>query len=59
MDITRDKELIRLINKSLAEGKIIELRNLPRKGVPLNVCVVEIGRKVLTERKPGEETPRI
>lgn len=53
-DITQDDKLIRLINRSLAEGKIIELRNLPRKGVPINVCVVEIGRKVLTERKTGE-----
>ena len=53
-DITQDDKLIRLINRSLAEGKIVELRNLPRKGVPINVCVVEIGRKVLTERKTGE-----
>ena len=54
VDITRDEKLIRLINRSLSEGKILELRNLPRKDVPLNVCVVEIGRKVLTERKTGE-----
>ena len=50
INITRDEKLIRLINIALSEGKILELRNLPRKDVPMNVCVVEIGRKVLTER---------
>ena len=51
VDIRQDEQIIRLINNGLSEGKILELRNLPRKGVPVNVCVVEIGRKVITKKK--------
>ena len=42
-----------IINHAMNDGKILELRNLPRKGVPMNVCVVELGRKVLTRRRDG------
>lgn len=51
VDIRQDEEVIKLINNGLSEGKILELRNLPRKGVPVNVCVVEIGRRVLTKKR--------
>lgn len=51
VDIRQDEEVIRLINNGLSEGKILEIRNLPRKGVPVNVCVVEIGRHVLTKKR--------
>lgn len=54
VDIRKDEPLCELINKALDDGKILEIRNLPRNGVPMNVCVVEIGRKVMTRRK--EET---
>lgn len=51
VDIREDESLCELINRALSEGKILELRNLPRNGVPMNVCVVEIGRKVMTRPK--------
>lgn len=58
IDIRDDAQLCEIINHALNDGKILELRNLPRKGVPMNVCVVELGRKVLTRRRDcaAEET---
>ena len=53
VDIRDDAQLCEIINHALNDGKILELRNLPRKDVPMNVCVVELGRKVLTRRRDG------
>ena len=56
VDIRSDGQLCALINNALEEGKILEIRNLPRKGVAMNVCVVEIGRHVLTKKRDSDDS---
>ena len=51
IDITSDKTIVNIINKALNDGKMLEITNLPRKDVPVNIRVVAIDRKALTEKK--------
>lgn len=51
IDITAYKDIIDIINNALTEGKMLEITNLPRKDVPVNIRVVAIDRKALTEKK--------